>query len=243
MRLTVADLRLRSTALSRKLRAFKATTPVGDGVWYPYDIFGNLKRLWRLLGPCFDLGPLVGDGIHDIGTADGDMALLFDSFGVDVAALDNPATNCNRMAGVRKVCAEHASRVTIHEFDVDSCQPLPGGRRSLAICLGILYHLKNPLGVLERVREASEHCLLSTRIAQQTSDGALRFGDHPVAYLVGHDECNQDATNYWILSHGGLIRLCARAGWTVVRSLRHGATSGSDPTTRDEREYLLLRRT
>ena len=34
-----------------------------------------------------------------------------------------------------------------------------------------------------------------------------------------------------------------RAGWTVERSLRHGAGRGSDPSTRDERAYLLLRRT
>jgi hypothetical protein len=243
IRLTVADLRLRSLALARKLRSLKAQTTLPEGPWYPYDIFGNLKRLWRLLGPCFDLGPFVAEGVYDIGTADGDMALLLDSFGVQVAAIDNPSTNCNRMAGVRRLCAAQNARVSVHEFDIDSCLPLPCGRRSLALFLGTLYHLKNPLGALERIRESCDHCILSTRIAQATTDGRLQFGDQPVAYLLGHDECNHDATNYWILSHGGLLRLASRAGWTVLRSLRHGATRGSDPAANDERAYLLLRRT
>jgi len=121
IRLTVADLRLRSLALARKLRSLKAQTTLPEGPWYPYDIFGNLKRLWRLLGPCFDLGPFVAEGVYDIGTADGDMALLLDSFGVQVAAIDNPSTNCNRMAGVRRLCAAQNARVSVHEFDIDSC--------------------------------------------------------------------------------------------------------------------------
>ena len=243
MRLTVADLRLRSLALRRKLHAVKASTRVAQGVWYPYDIFGNLKRLWRMLGPCFDLGPLVEGGMYDIGAADGDMSLLFDSFGVDVAAVDNPGTNCNGMTGIRALCAAQNVRIAIHEFDIDSCLPLPAGRRSLAMFLGTLYHLKNPLGALERLREACGHCILSTRIAQTTADGTVQFGQQPLAYLLGHDECNRDATNYWIFSYGGLVRLASRAGWTVERSLRHGAVRGSDPSNRDERAYLLLRRT
>jgi len=196
MRLTVADLRLRSLALRRKLHAVKANTRVAQGVWYPYDIFGNLKRLWR----------------------------------------------CNGMTGIRALCASQNARVAIHEFDVDSCLPLPAGSRSLAMFLGTLYHLKNPLGALERLREACGHCILSTRIAQGTADSTVQFGDQPLAYLLGRDECNRDATNYWIFSYGGLVRLAARAGWTVERSLRHGATRGSDPSNRDERAYLLLRR-
>jgi hypothetical protein len=167
MRLTVADLRLRSLALRRKLHAVKANTRVAQGVWYPSDIFGN----------------------------------------------------------------------------VDSCRPLPAGSRSLAMFLGTLYHLKNPLGALERLREACGHCILSTRIAQGTADSTVQFGDQPLAYLLGRDECNRDTTNYWIFSYGGLVRLASRAGWTVERSLRHGATRGSDPSNRDERAYLLLRRT
>jgi hypothetical protein len=109
--------------------------------------------------------------------------------------------------------------------------------------LGTLYHLKNPLGALERLREACDHCILSTRIAQATADGAVQFRDQPLAYLLGHDECNRDATNYWIFSFGGLLRLVSRAGWTVVHQHRHGATRRSDPSRHDERAYLLLRRT
>jgi len=68
------------------------------GPWYPYDVFGNCKRLCRLLGLCFDIGGLTGDlPVADIGCADGDFSFLLSAMGCPVHAFDNPGTNADNL--------------------------------------------------------------------------------------------------------------------------------------------------
>jgi hypothetical protein len=65
----------------------------------------------------------------------------------------------------------------------------------------------------------------------------------PVGYLLAADECNNDATNYWIFSEAGLRRLLHRTGWDVLDFGTVGATGMSDPATAkgDERAFCLVR--
>lgn len=221
----------------------RAAGPPPAGEWYRYDSFGNLKILCRLLGLSYDLGPLVGDlPIADVGTGDGDLAFTFESFDCRVHAYDHAPTNINGMSGIRALIERRRSAVEAFELDVDQ-EPFPRGREyGLALVLGLLYHLKNPFGALERVRACARHCILSTRIARTTPDHATRLESSPLAYLLAPDECNHDATNYWIFSFDGLQRLAERTGWRVVKSLRRGALRDSDPVARDERAFLLLAR-
>jgi hypothetical protein len=72
----------------------------------------------------------------------------------------------------------------------------------LVFCLGILYHLKNPLYVLERLAEVSSYLFLSTRIARQFSANGSSLAAIPAAYLLAADESNNDATNVWIFTDG-----------------------------------------
>lgn len=67
------------------------------------------------------------------------------------------------------------------------------------------------------------------------------IADLPVAYLLGPEECNDDATNFWIFSPKGLERLPSRAGWTVRASFTSGDTQASNPSDldHDERAYVL----
>lgn len=242
MPLTPLQLSLRARKLRPALIAAKQRLSLPSGEWYRYDVYGNLKRLRRLLGFFFDLGALAPDGVYDLGAADGEMSFLFESFGVPVTAIDHAATNSNRMQGIRLLAQHRESRIAIHDVDLDALQPLPAPDRSLALFLGALYHLKNPLGVLELVRERCSHCLLSTRIAQETPDHSTSIDGYPLAYLLHASECNDDATNYWIFSFEGLRRVVERAGWEVVKHLRDGRREHSDPVQRDERAFLLLRR-
>ena len=65
----------------------------------------------------------------------------------------------------------------------------------------------------------------------------------PVAYLLDADECNNDATNYWIFSEEGLRRILHRTGWDVLDFGTVGAVGKSDPATPkgDERAFCLVR--
>ncbi|MEN1727672.1 MAG: hypothetical protein AAGJ52_04455, partial [Pseudomonadota bacterium] len=104
-------------------------------------------------------------------------------------------------------------------MNLDSQFELLQAQYDLVFFLGILYHLKNPYDVLEHLSEKAKHCFLSTRIARRTQDQPGELEHAPVAYLLNPDECNNDATNFWIFSEAGLIRLLDRCGWSVEASV------------------------
>ena len=114
-----------------------------------------------------------------------------------IDALDYPPTNHNGMRGIRKLKEAMNSSVEIYSSDIDTGFTPPRPLYGLTLFLGILYHLKNPFGVLETLAEHSQFCLLSTRIAQRSPRGS-RMSDEALAYLVGEYELNADESNYWI---------------------------------------------
>jgi hypothetical protein len=68
--------------------------------------------------------------------------------------------------------------------------------------------------------------------------------DTPAAYLVAADECNNDATNYWIFTPAGLLRLFHRTGWKVLATQHVGDLQASNPrdNSADERVFAVLER-
>jgi hypothetical protein len=144
--------------------------------------------------------------------------------------------------------------VDIHEVDLDARFDLPGERYGLAFFLGILYHLKNPLGALESLARSARYALVSTRIARYNlapkapTTGPVNMArvvlqSIPLAYLVDTFETNNDPTNYWMFSEAGLRRVLDRAGWDVLDFITLGNTTTSDPATNagDERAFCLVR--
>jgi tRNA (mo5U34)-methyltransferase len=213
--------------------------------WYGYDILANLWHIEGLLGERHAelLTAIEGQPVADIGAADGDLAYFMERLGFEVDVLDFAPTNWNGLRGARRLRELLHSKVGIHEIDLDSQFTLPRDRYGLVYLLGILYHLKNPFFVLEKLARHSAHLVLSTRIARATVDGELQLERAPLAYLLDPQECNNDATNYWIFSMPGLLRLADRCGWDVLATRRVGDVEASDPSSpdHDERAFLLLR--
>jgi tRNA (mo5U34)-methyltransferase len=228
-----------------QLAALKQANADPGFTWYGYDILANLWHIEGLLGSVHSelLGEIEGQPIADIGAADGDLAYFMERLGFEVDVLDFAPTNWNGLRGARRLRELLQSKVSIHEIDLDSQFALPRERYGLVFLLGILYHLKNPFFVLEKLARHSAHLLLSTRIARQTADRKLALEGAPLAYLLDPQECNNDATNYWIFSMPGLLRLVDRCGWDVLAQRRVGDVGASDPSSpeHDERAFLLLR--
>ncbi len=113
---------------------------------------------------------------------------------------------------------------------------------NLVFFLGILYHLKNPYFALEKLARHSRYCFLSTRVARFAADREVQMHKAPMAYLLDPTECNNDSTNYWIFSPGGVERLVRRTGWKILASYNAGETVDSDPFSqeRDERMFMVL---
>jgi len=228
------------------LEEAKSTPPAEDKTWYGYDILANFWAITPLIEalPQERLELLSTGPIADIGGADGDLGFFFASQGLEVDLIDWPATNWNGLDGARALKGRlRADQVQIHEIDLDSQFRLPRDRYDVTFFLGILYHLKNPYLVMERLAERSRYCFLSTRIARQTTDGQVKLEEAPVAYLLNPDECNNDATNFWIFSEHGLLRLLDRCGWDVEAKVRVGDTAESNPSEadHDERIFIALR--
>lgn len=186
--------------------------------------------------------------IADIGCADGDLGLMLANQGHTVDLIDWPATNWNGLRGAKLLSARLELDVRIHEIDLDSQFQLPQADYDFIFLLGILYHLKNPYYVLEQLAKRTRFCALSTRIARYASElggdrkgNEIEIGHLPVAYLLNPDECNNDATNFWIFSLAGLRRLVERSGWKIVDEGCLGAEdSNPSDNHRDQRAFMLL---
>jgi tRNA (mo5U34)-methyltransferase len=236
----------RAREFHARLKSVKARVSPRPFEWYPYDSLANVLHLNKLLtGPNRHLLKLIGDGpVADIGCSDGDLAFFLESLGCKVQAIDHPVANHNGMQGLKALREALHSSVDIHTVDLDSQFMLPHDHYPLVFLLGVLYHLKNPLYILEMLARQCDYCVLSTRIANTIpgSGQNLNLRDAPVAYLLDEDELNSDDTNYWIFSEAGLRRLLKRTRWEICDW--HVAGSGeSDPNSldRDQRVWCLIR--
>jgi tRNA (mo5U34)-methyltransferase len=212
--------------------------------WYPYDSLSNVQHLETLIGAAhgYVMQSAREEGVLDLGCGDGDLAFFLESLGYNITCVDHPVSNQNRMQGLRALHRDLRSGVAVHEIDVDNEFPLDR-KYGLTLCLGLLYHLKNPFFVLEHLARVSRFCVLSTRIARCLPGGDPMPKGHALAYLLGEDELNLDDTNFWIFSEPALRRLLGRTRWEVVQWFTTGDTVSSDPVRvdHDERAFCLLR--
>jgi hypothetical protein len=213
--------------------------------WYPYPTLRNITSIEQLLTASgFNLLELCrgpNGKTADIGAADGDLAFFLERMGFSVDAIDFESTNFNRMEGIRILKEALNSAVKIQSIDLDSQFSLPSERYDTVFLLGILYHLKNPFFVLERLARIARRCFLGTRVAKKAPDGHS-LATYPVAYLLGPEECHNDSTNFWIFSGEGLKRLIHRTGWNILAYTTIGDTRNSTPAdaNHDERAFCLL---
>jgi tRNA (mo5U34)-methyltransferase len=216
-----------------------------ESFWYPYRTLNHVQDLEKLACTAgLDLlelcrGPF--GKVADIGSADGDLAFFLEKQGLSVDVIDNEYTNFSHLEGLRVLKAALNSSVVIKSIDLDSQFSLLGERYDAVFFLGTLYHLKNPFYALENLARIAKYCFVSTRIAKQTCDGQS-LSRYPLAYLLAPEECNNDATNFWIFSDHGLKRLIDRTGWNLLSYVTIGDTLSSTPADpeRDERAFCLL---
>jgi SAM-dependent methyltransferase len=230
--------------VQEKLAEVKARRAPPEPGWYPWDSFGTVVLLDQLLtGRYRWFDPMIGaDPVLDVGCGDGALSLVFSSLGFRVSAVDNRRSNYNEMRGVAALNAALGSKVRIAEMDIDREWRLPVKRCGLALFLGVLYHLKNPLGVLEALGERARYCLLSTAVTRFAPGESRDISGMPAAFLAGRDGLRGDETNYWIFTEGGLRNVVERAGWEVCCWLplrdEGSVLWGSQ---KDERVLCLLR--
>ena len=242
--MNIGELRSQAKKFSREMQRLKAANPPEDFTWYGYDILSNFVHLDNLLsGDSRDLfARLDGEPVADVGAADGDLSFFLERLGFEADIIDYGPTNWNGLRAARYLKTLLDSAVAINEIDLDAYFDMPRPRYGLILMLGILYHLKNPYYVLERFARHSDYLILSTRIARFAMD-RTPLRDVPLAYLLAPDECNNDASNFWIFSEAGLRRILERTGWRILDfyTVGDGVSSNPADADRDERAFLLAR--
>jgi tRNA (mo5U34)-methyltransferase len=209
------------------------------GAIYPYDTTAaNLDPIFSL----FEKSGLIDlienrkiRTICDVGCANGDLSFSFAASGFAVTAIDYTLNHDQAPYVVSRVAALGNFPVAVVDMSIDthfsfndlvknklssSTSNLPLGQHyDLAICLGLLYHLKNPFAFLESLFKIAEYVVIGTHI--MTHPPALEFNAAalPMAYLVNPNELNNDPTNFWILTNEAFKRLAERCGFEILANV------------------------
>lgn len=209
--------------------------------WYPYESIANLWHLDTLLPDALKDVVCKGDAglrVLDVGAADGDLGYFFESRGCSVDFLDNPPTNFNDCRGLKALGTALGSGARLLEQDIDRSITLEG-QYDLAIALGLLYHLRNPMLLMLELALHARAMVLSTRVASAWPDGTAVAGQS-AAYLYRCREANDDPTNYWCFTPAGLETALRRCGWEIRARAIHGAGDDANPVDNDKDQRCFV---
>src|SRR5687767_10000077 len=142
----IRDIASAAVNFKKRLDKVRRANSSPEFKWYPYDSFQvfpvllsmlqeDRRQLLSLIGP----SPLL-----DIGCGDGDLSFFLESLGHRVLAIDNWNPNYNGTLGFKAIHEALGSSVEFQMCDLDTGLDLRGRTFGLALCLGVLYHLKNP---------------------------------------------------------------------------------------------------
>ncbi len=86
-----------------------------------------------------------------------------------------------------------------------------GGQFDVVLCLGVLYHLVDPIGGLERAASVCKDLLILE------TETALNYLPFPAARCWPTDELARDETNWWSLNRRAIAGLLRSWGFEEVR--------------------------
>lgn len=167
-----------------------------DGVWTKGKDF-TMTKLNTLKFP----KDLKGKRVIDIGAWDGFFSFECERRGADVLAVDSPTYSWNPEgitienkfypnAGKKGFNFAHKilnSKVRTLDIELPELKHSTQ-KYNLVLCLGILYHMKDPLGMIQIVYDLCENgglCILETH-------ADLFNIERPVLAFYPNDECNKD---------------------------------------------------
>jgi tRNA (mo5U34)-methyltransferase len=108
------------------------------------------------------------------------------------------------------------SRVEALDIDVQDISPESVGRFDVVLFLGVLYHLKDPLGAIERLAAVAGKLLIVETVVDLANVRRPAMAFYPGSELDG------DPTNWWAPNLACLEQMLRHAGFPEVRCVhRH----------------------
>lgn len=171
-------------------------------------------------------GDLSGRRVLDVGCSDGYFAFEMERRGASVVAVDFVPETSTGFATARKILG---SAVEYRMDNVYNLDPDEHGTFDVVLFLGVLYHLRNPLGGLDAVRsvlrEGGELYLATLMIDQhfRLADGAVTtladvdpaLTDVPLWQAFPRDTLNGDFTNCFAPNRAALRAALEEARFRV----------------------------
>ena len=114
----------------------------------------------------------------DLACHEGWFAQQVAALGFDVLGVDARTQHVDDATLAADACG--ATGVRFRTADVHALDPASDGRFDLVLCLGLIYHLENPVGALRTARAltaAGGLCVIETQIAPGLS-GMVDYGHH-----------------------------------------------------------------
>jgi tRNA (mo5U34)-methyltransferase len=138
---------------------------------------------------------LAGLSVLDVGAWDGFFSFECERRGAArVVAADYfswHGQGWGAKAGFEMARQALGSRVEDVDIDVMDLSPERIGRFDLVLFLGVLYHLRDPLGALERIASVTRGMLILETVVDRVGTR------QPVAAFYPGRELNDDPTNWW----------------------------------------------
>jgi tRNA (mo5U34)-methyltransferase len=143
----------------------------------------------------------TGLRVLDIGCRDGFFAFEMERRGARVVALDYMDSTTTGFGIAAEVLG---SRVEYRVENVYDLEPRRHGLFEVVLFLGVLYHLRNPMLALDRVRAVTRPGGLAFIETHLSADPAVAGAGQPVWQYFPRDSCLGDATNKWAPNLPGL---------------------------------------
>jgi tRNA (mo5U34)-methyltransferase len=157
---------------------------------------------------------LSGRSVLDIGAWDGAYSFEAERRGAErVLATDSYSWDgggWGTKAGFELARQSLDSKVEDKTIDVFDLAPDTVGRFDLVLFLGVLYHVKDPIGALEHVASVTAgQAIVETEVD-------LMLTRRPAAALYPNTELNADPTNWWGLNPSAVCGVLRAVGFSRV---------------------------
>lgn len=170
-------------------------------------------------------GDLTGMRALDIGANDGFFSIELEQRGAEVVALDHvPA----ELTGFKLLRELYDSKVVRHTENIYNLSREKYGQFDIVLCLGVLYHLRDPLLALSRIREVcvgelyAESFVMDSRLVNE--DGTFtplaelseRLLTIPIAQFYPRNDLVGDYTSWWGFNSVCLRKMIESTNFTVL---------------------------
>ncbi len=160
-----------------------------------------------------------GMSVLDIGCRDGFYAFEMERRGAEVTAMDYISPHLSGFLIAQKILGSGVRHLTKNVYDLD---PEKQGHLDIVLFLGVLYHLRNPLLALDRVRRVCKPGAMMFVETQLVAGGPAHKSREPLWQFFPRAALRDDGTNMWAPNLPGLVAVLEECQFQVLATATHG---------------------